>query len=207
VLLTISVNCVPATCGTPDDKQKLESAFGRLQPAENLFAIGSSFLLKVSFKETRISTAWIIPKYFLIDRHPEWVEPDQPPCLASGTMKPALSKLQKIRSLGELRLRATVAEVTNNRGRFVDYYRNGVVERGELIIQRGGPCITFLRISFFEQVSGMLESKDEQSLGPDRRFRVRIDGQWYWTSRESYVKAIPGRVMTIGAAGPISLQY
>jgi hypothetical protein len=180
--------------------------FSRADTKECIFTIDDSYVLQaIYYEKTLLGEVRIVPRYFFHDTHPEWIEPDEPVVMTSGTYRSQLARIQTLKSLGRLLKEGDVGITLNLRTSFRDVYEGGIVEREMFRNTPDQPDeVASFRALYFRNISGKLESVEAAGIQmPEQSHRIKINGEWYWTMDHSTKASVPGQVVEIVAAGPI----
>ncbi len=199
LLLAVAALCGQTQQDTP--AAKLQAKFKLVDDRFNLYEISEAFVLQASFDPSgELLQVWVAPRYFFNSHHPEWKEPEWPVHLSDKTYEDVLSRIQAVKSLGDLAHRGTVSYTTNSQSHFWDEYSGGVVER----VLQGENAFTGFTAYYLHPVSGKVEWMEQtDNQFADLPHRVKIDGKTYYVPKGAFSDLEVGKDVSIPAAGPL----
>ena len=192
--------------GTPAGHDEQGSGlFSRSGLRECLFVLeDDKYVIRTIYhNKGELSEVRVVPKYFFQATHSDWVEPESPVVMTPDAFKSLLNRIESAKPLGNLLKEGQIGTSFNLRMSFRDLYERGVVEREMFRVSPEKVYdVSSFRVVYFRQVSGKIE--DMEGPGPDRGYRVKVNGKWYWTTEQSFKQIRLGEQGQIEAAGPIS---
>jgi hypothetical protein len=195
------------------DAQKLSQLFPFADSNKELLDFNKDFVLRPHYDEYgSVLIIEAVPKFYLNDAHPDWVEPDALPFLDRPNYTHLLALIDQVRPLGRRHNEdPSSMYVTNSQFPATDEYDNAVVKRSMYAYAIGDadhPAFfqaASFSILFFHPVSGTLDSlqKSKKRAGPSSVCSVSIDGKRYLTTNKNCNSLKAGRPVSIHAAGPL----
>jgi hypothetical protein len=184
-----------------------ENIFGKpIDINPSIYELNSEFVLQPHFDTgDYLTTLEVVPKYFLHDMHPEWIEPDEWPLFSKSKFQSLLSQLDNIIPRGKLVRPDDLCVVSNNTCPLLDKYENAYVHRWQT-----GNDIRCFELYPFHEILGKIikraKSRDSMRLKSDlvrENYRVLVGKSVYDIESDVYVKLHPGQTQKFLAVGPI----
>lgn len=195
---------------TQQSIKSVERLFGQpLREHPYLFEINEEFVLKVDLdKSSEISNMEVLPKYFFESLNPEWKEPDHTVGLSNTDYVNLLSRLAQLKPFGAVISQGKVGAVTNSKLWLLDEYQNAFIQRRlnrtAEDTANSPETMNSFSIYYVRNVEGVVDDKrTTDEFGTAQRFRVKISGCSYLTSKQEFAKAKKGERAVISAAGPL----
>jgi hypothetical protein len=194
--------------GLSQDRDKLREEFSLVDSEQDLFAAGFDYLIQPTYEARgRIIEIRVVPKYFFNQTHPQWTEPTSPVVMPLTAYEALLHQIGAVKPLGDLIRQGQVGIMLNLRTTFRDQYEKGIVERAMF---RASPeeayGVAWFTVVYFRTIVGKLELKEAaEPPGPDRSYRIKIDGKWYWTTEKVFQGLTTGNKVKVEAGGPIAV--
>jgi len=195
----------------PQDTLKAaERLFGSsVQGHPCLFEINGEYALQIGVtKLGDVAKVEALPKYFFQDLMPEWKEPDHVVGLSSKDYLDLLSKVSQLKPVGAVISEGKVGAVTNSKLWLLDEYQNAFIQRRINRTAQDTPSTPDTMHSFsvyyVRGVEGLVDEKQTtDEFGSGQRFKIKIGGCSYLTSKSEFTKAKKGERALINAAGPL----
>lgn len=186
--------------------RKIERTLGSKSKAyPDYFDLNGGYLAKVAFGEDgRLTVVKVAPWYYADpDREADEVER-----LTFKQYRELVKKLDSIEPLGSLAKKGSYGLVTNaTKVPVVDRYENAFIYRAVVQRSESNPeQVTFFSVYFIHRVEGLVEEKKayEGTIGDgEGAYRVKIDGNWYYVTKQQYELALQNTRLTLECAGPI----
>jgi hypothetical protein len=126
--------------------------------------------------------------------------------MSFATYQELLTHIQAVKPLGRLVRQGQVGMTLNLCTSFWDQYENGIVERAMFRSSpEEGYGVAWFTVTYFRTISGTLESKGTLELpGPDKEYKIKVDGRWYWTTEEGFQQLTVGKEVKVKAGGPLA---
>lgn len=137
VLLAVVVSSVHGQANERDQVIRLlgESYRPVADAKKTLFDVDRFRVIRVEFdKRKRLIELAVEPKYYFMDEHPEWAEPDNFANLSRAEFLELSTKLKRVKDLGKMVQSVnTIAVVTNSTAWYTEYYRNASFTWGAVV--------------------------------------------------------------------------
>lgn len=175
-----------------------------------LFEISEEYVLRVGLdKAGNVTNLEVLPKYFLQDLMAGWKEPDHTVGLSNKDYLDLLSKVSQLKPVGAVISEGRVGAVTNSRLWLLDEYQKAFIQRRLNRTAQDTPSTPHTMHSFsIYYIRGLEGRVDEKQaideFGTGQRFKIKIDGCWYLTTKLEFTKASKGDRAYVNVAGPLS---
>lgn len=207
--------CLLAVSASATEKDSILKAcahqFGPpVDAAENLFEVNYRYALQLKFdRQGELTRMSVCPKYYLDEIHPAWAEPREPHFLSKTEYENLLTRLDEIKSKGQL-LEAQTSDIMTNSTLFsLNQYQNAFLERGE----RDDDIIRFFNLYFYHQVEGKVKQKrkfkysDASDASARDYYAVLLDKCSYLVTEDIFYNLKVGKNAKISGAGPYSVTF
>lgn len=193
-----------------DALKAAEQLFGpSVQGHPCLFEINGEYALKIRVtKSGDVTRIEVSPKYFFQEQVPEWKEPDHVVGLANNDYLELLSKVARLKPVGRVISEGKIGAVTNSKLWLLDEYQNAFIQRRLNRTAKDIPntpdTMHSFSVYYFHGVEGLIEDKQTtDEFGSGYRYKIKIGGCLYLTSKSEFTKAKKGQRALINAAGPL----
>jgi hypothetical protein len=167
-------------------------------PAQPLVGVvDDRFVVRGHLEGHDLAELEVIPKIWLAEEPGKALGP--PPTMSKEEFRNLLSRVERVRPLGDLVGEGKVATVQAVRSWITDEYAGALVDRF-LWDRQLAAC----RIFFIRTITGRVESiRPTSSLFNFRYDSVEIGGRMYWVRTTEAADLKPGTVVRVRGAGPI----
>jgi hypothetical protein len=175
-----------------------------------VFAIADNYLAKVEFdKEGCIKDLFVFHKLYLNRCDPDWEPPGQALGLTAEEYREILSRIGAVQKLGALTESIDVGLITNQKSDVIEQYQKAFVERRVFKITDQGDYFTqSFHVYFIHGIEGSLDNKQNtDQFGLGKLFKLKIEGDWYYTTKEEFDKAFVRTHVSLSGAGPINAGF
>lgn len=201
----------PGSSSLFQDNLKLaERLFGPpVQGHPCLFEINRDHALRIDVdKSGGVTNLEILPKYFLQNLMPEWKEPDHTVGLSNKEYLDLFSKVVELKPVGKVVSQGKVGVVANSRLWLLDEYQNAFIQRRlnrtSQDTANTPDTINSFSIYYIRGIEGLVDEKQAvDEFGTGQRFKIKVNGCWYLTTKLEFDKARKGDRALVHAAGPL----
>jgi hypothetical protein len=174
---------------------------------QSLFEVNQLFVLQPKFNSVaELVELSVLPKYNFQESHPEWTEPDHISYLSHANNGYLLSRLDTVKSKGNMIKSMASGAVTNSTHYFLDQYEQAFLLRGEW----ADLGVRFFSLLFLHEIEGKITKKRkyEPSLsyytyGNGGYSQVTVGDSNHFVREDDYRKLKVGRVEKLLAVGPL----
>jgi hypothetical protein len=191
---------------------EIERALGpQVKGHSNVFAATDDYVAKVQFdKGDAAKEIFVFNKSYLNRCDPNWEVPAKRSGLSPDGYREVLSKIGVVQELGILTEKVDVGLVTNQQSNVIEQYQKAFVDRR--VFKISAVQEDYFTYSFhvysIHQIKGILDTKQNTAqFGLEKIFKVKIDGDWYYTTKGEFDKGILGNQVSLNVAGPINNRF
>jgi hypothetical protein len=206
LIVSSSIRIVPSA--TAQELKQNESdqkfpTYSAIDPKRNLYEIDDHSALQTIYVNHKLSEIRVLPKYKL-EKSSLLTSPDIK-WLSEEKYSELLKQIEDVKPLGKLAKPLSAGASSNNISSFEEQYEYGVLYYDEKNLPSNDPnklgkrVYCGFHITFYREVMGKLIEK-EMFYG---LYMLKIDNDWYRTTKEEYQNHKVGQKVTVKSAAPL----